>query len=267
MPNPELEVAYSPCPNDALIFCAWANQFLPNAPIIKPILADVQQLNVWALEGRYPVSKVSFGCLSRLLDQYVLLPAGAALGHNCGPKVISAQLCDIEDLEGKRVAIPGRDTTANLLLECLIDVTIEPHYCTYDQVMPLLKSGAVDAGVIIHESRFTFAKAGFHEVVDLGVLWEKKTSLPLPLGCIVAKRDLGKEMWETITLQIQNSLTFGWENPELCAPYILQHSQEMENSVIEKHIQLYVNQETYLLSDNGIKAVETLLQMEWETLR
>lgn len=256
-----LEVAFTPCPNDTFLFYGWAHEKIEKKLPIMPLLADVQQLNQWAKERRYPLSKVSMGCLGKILDSYCLLPVGCALGRGGGPKIIAKERLALEDLKHRVMAIPGQDTTAYLLLSALIPSLPTPLFCTYDQILPLLKKGKADCGLIIHETRFTFEQEGFHEVADLGLLWEERYRLPLPLGGIVAQRKLGYSFIDYLSNVLQESLAFAWKHPAECLPYMLTHSQEKEPALVQKHVDLYVTQETFSLSGEGIKAIETLLEM------
>lgn len=228
---------------------------------MEPVLGDIQHLNEWAVAGRYPVTKLSFSCLGRVLDDYVLLPAGAALGRGCGPKIISNEPFDLADLPNKRIAIPGRDTTAYLLLCILFGVPSTPVFCTYDEITTLLQHDAVDCGLIIHETRFTFAAAGFVEIADLGELWERQHNLPLPLGGIAAKRCLGIDYLEAITRAVQQSIAFARRQPDACTAYILDNSQEKQQDVVDQHIALYVNDDSVELSPQGVEAIDTLLTL------
>jgi 1,4-dihydroxy-6-naphthoate synthase len=188
-----------------------------------------------------------------------LLHSGGALGRGCGPLVISPGLTDMQALRGKRIAVPGKLTTANLLLQLhgsgYEDLLILP----FDQIMSALQSGAADAGVIIHESRFTYQQSGFHEVLDLGAWWEADSGLPIPLGGILARRDLGEKIIRMADEAIRSSLEYARLHPHEPRIYIKEHAQELENKVIDAHINLYVNDFSLTLGDEGIMAVETLL--------
>jgi len=253
-----LTVAYSPCPNDTFIFHGWASgKTSPHFPI-QPILSDVQELNRQALLRAHPVTKVSFFCLGQILKDYVMLPSGAALGHACGPKIIAREKYALSDLPHLKIAIPGQNTTAHLLLQLLCPSPKEKTFCLYNEINPLLNHHSVDCGLIIHESRFTFAQQGYHEIADLGVLWEQTYHCPIPLGCIAAKRDLGETRLKAISESIQQSLSHAWKHPEDSREYILQHSIEKDPKVIQDHIQLYVNEETSIISSKGIRAIDIL---------
>lgn len=255
-----LPIAFSPCPNDTFIFHSWVHKLIPDAPPITPHYADVEELNKWALEGRFPVSKVSFGVLPLLLNQYELLPSGSALGYGCGPKLVASTPFPIEELPHKKVAIPGEHTTANLLLDLLLPPVTHKQPMLYSQIAPEVLSKKWDAGLIIHETRFTLEELGLHEIADLGALWEAQYKCPTPLGCIVVKRDLPIELKQSIAQALYQSISYGFASPERAMPYILQHAQELSEEVVQAHIDLYVNEETLKLSPQALQAIERLLE-------
>lgn len=255
-----LSLGYSPCPNDTYIFYALThNKVTIPGHTIEQRLEDVETLNQLALNGLLDLTKISYHALGHLRDRYALLHSGGALGRGCGPLVIAPGLTDMQTLRGKRIAVPGKLTTANLLLQLhgsgYEDLLILP----FDQIMSALQSGAADAGVIIHESRFTYQQAGFHEVLDLGAWWEADSGLPIPLGGILARRDLGEKMIRMADEAIRSSLEYARLHPQEPRSYIKEHAQELENEVIDAHIHLYVNDFSLSLGDEGIMAVETLL--------
>lgn len=223
------------------------------------MLADVQQLNIDALAKTFPVTKISFFCLGHVLDNYIMLPSGAALGYGCGPKIIAKEKYTISDLSRLRIAIPGIHTTAHLLLNLLTDPPAMKVFCRYNEISNLIKDDEVDCGLIIHESRFTFAQEGFHEIADLGQLWENTFRCPIPLGCIAAKRSLGHKRLKTISDAIRSSLLWGINHPEASEEYIQTHCMVKDTKVIKEHIHLYVNKETEWLSPAGLRSIELLL--------
>ena len=189
-----LTLGYSPCPNDTFIFHALVHGLVPTPGFaVRERLEDVETLNRLALEGVLDLTKVSCHALGHLRDRYALLRSGGALGRGCGPLVVAAAPTTMAELRGRRIAIPGAMTTANLLLQLYGEGFADVVPLPFDRIMPALKAGAADAGVIIHESRFTYRAAGFHAVLDLGAWWEAETGLPIPLGGILARRDLGEE--------------------------------------------------------------------------
>lgn len=257
--NRNLTLGYSPCPNDTYIFYALTHQqvSIPGHTITEQ-LEDVETLNQLALNGLLDLTKISYHALGHLRDEYTLLRSGGALGRGCGPLVIAPGKTDMAALRGKRIVIPGKLTTANLLLqlygEGYEDVIIVP----FDQIMSVLNRGEADAGVIIHESRFTYQDSGFSEVLDLGAWWEKDSGLPIPLGGILAKRSLGAETIGKVDQAIRASLEYAHKHPEQPRAYIKQHAQELDDAVIDAHIKLYVNDFSLDLGQEGIAAVETL---------
>ncbi|MDG5469336.1 1,4-dihydroxy-6-naphthoate synthase [Deltaproteobacteria bacterium IMCC39524] len=255
-----LSLGYSPCPNDTYIFYALThNKVAIPGHRIEQRLEDVETLNQLALDGLLDLTKISYHALGHLRDRYALLHSGGALGRGCGPLVIAADSTDMQALRGKRIAVPGKLTTANLLLQLHGSGYENLLILPFDQIMSALQSGAADAGVIIHESRFTYQQAGFHEVLDLGAWWEADSGLPIPLGGILARRDLGETTIRMADEAIRRSLEYAKLHPQEPRSYIKQHAQELENEVIDAHINLYVNDFSLTLGDEGIMAVETLL--------
>lgn len=256
----QLSLGYSPCPNDTFIFYALTHGKTPiPGCTVKARLEDVETLNQLALAGRLDLTKVSYHALGHLRDRYALLRSGGALGRGCGPLVIASTATDMQALRGLRIAVPGRLTTANLLLqlygEGYEDLLIVP----FDRIMTALRRGDAAAGVIIHESRFTFRQAGFHEVLDLGAWWEQDSGLPIPLGGILARRDLGNATIGLVDRAIAASLAYARRHPQEPRAYIKRHAQELDDQVVAAHIELYVNEFSADLGCAGVTAVETLL--------
>jgi len=261
-----LTLGYSPCPNDTFIFFALANNRIDTRNLrFREILEDVETLNQRARRAELDITKVSFHALGYLRDDYVLLRSGGALGKGCGPLVVAREAYSMEDLRGKTIAIPGRLTTAFLLLQLFdpalgAQISVMPFHAILDAV----KNGGVDAGLIIHESRFTYQAAGLKEVLDLGSWWEGLTGLPIPLGGIIAKRSLGAACIGNISACIRDSIRYALEKPEEPKGYIRQHAQELDGAVIEQHIKLYVNNYSLDLGDDGIRAVHEFFRMSEE---
>jgi 1,4-dihydroxy-6-naphthoate synthase len=255
-----LTLGYSPCPNDTFIFYALTHGkvAMPGYRVTER-LEDVETLNQLALSAQLDLTKISYHALGHLREEYALLRSGGALGRGCGPLVIAPTASDMASLRSKRIAIPGRLTTANLLLQLYGTGYDNLLAMPFDQIMPALKSGAVDAGVIIHESRFTYRQAGFHEVLDLGAWWEADSGLPIPLGGILARRALGTETIRLIDRAIRLSLEYARQHPQEPRAYIMGHAQEFDEQVTDAHIALYVNDYSLDLGAEGVKAVETLL--------
>lgn len=256
-----LTLGYSPCPNDTFIFHALTHDLvdLPDFRI-QERLEDVETLNRLALDGVLDLTKISYHALGHLREQYVLLRSGGALGRGCGPLVIASAPTDMAALRGRRIAIPGQLTTANLLLQLYGEGYHQVLVLPFDKIMGALQRGEADAGLIIHESRFTYREAGFCEILDLGVWWEQTTGLPLPLGGILARRDLGRQTILAADRAIRASLEHARHDPDRSRAYIKAHAQELEDTVIDAHIDLYVNDFTLDLGSEGLAAVEALLE-------
>ncbi len=256
-------LGFSPCPNDTFIFNALVSGRVCNSALnfTEPVLADVETLNERAMEGCYDVTKLSFHALGHVLDRYVLLRSGSALGRGCGPLLVSRKSSFPNGLNDRKIAIPGQYTTAVMLLK-LYDPT-----CTnlvpmrFDKIMPAVAGGKVDAGLIIHESRFTYKYHGLKKIIDLGEWWEQTTALPIPLGGIAAKREIGPERIKMIEACIRQSIKTAFAQPELARGYVCQHAQEMEDSVIDQHIALYVNDFSVELGSEGERAVNKFFEL------
>ncbi len=254
-----MELGYSFCPNDTFIFYALVHGKVPSPFPIREVLEDVETLNRWALEGRLPLTKISYAAYGHLRERYVALRAGGALGRGVGPLLVARQAIAADNLSGRRIAVPGRNTTAFLLLS-LHSPGFVPVEMRYDQIMPSVAEGQVDAGLIIHESRFTYPRHGLAKVLDLGEWWEARTGLPLPLGAILARRDLGTETLQALNQAVRQSLEYAQAHPEEALAYIKQHAQELEEEVIWAHIHTYVNGFSLDVGPEGEKAVEELFR-------
>jgi 1,4-dihydroxy-6-naphthoate synthase len=224
------------------------------------VIEDVEELNRRAFKADLDVTKISFNAYTRLVDNYILLDAGAALGENCGPLVISKNPTSMEELKDKVIAIPGQNTTANLLLTLAFSEYKNKKEMLFSDIENAVINGDVDAGLIIHESRFTYEDKGLNRVLDLGEYWENKTNTPTPLGGIIAKRDLGEELIQKINRVLKRSVQFAFDNPKSGIDFIRKHSQEMSEEVMYKHIALYVNHFSLDLGEEGKNAVRVLFQ-------
>lgn len=259
----KLTLGYSPCPNDTFIFYALANGVVTTPGPFEITLADVEELNRRAAAGELDICKVSVAAAANILDEYVLLDAGGALGRGVGPILVAEHGGSLSDLQGRRVAIPGRHTTANLLFSLCCrraGVEVEPVEMVFDEVMPAVRDGRVAAGVVIHEGRFTFASYGLHRMMDLGQWWEEYSELPIPLGAIVVRRSLGMETAKAVQEAIRASLRHAWDNPEAPMEYIREHAQEMDDAVIAQHIETFVTEYSMNVGEEGRGAVLTLLK-------
>ncbi|GAB6908476.1 1,4-dihydroxy-6-naphtoate synthase [Desulfosarcina cetonica] len=258
----KLTLGYSPCPNDTFIFHAIASGAVGvDGRAIEPQLHDVETLNAMAMQALLDISKLSFYAFLRVKDHYRLLSSGAAMGFGCGPVLIARRALSREDMPRCRVVLPGRWTTAHLLFRLWCPKAQQRYFTTYDRIFDALETGAADCGVIIHESRFTFEAAGFRPVVDLGAWWEEKTGLPIPLGGIVARQELGSSLIRSIDTAIHASIRQAMAQPAKALPYIRQHAQEMDQSVLEAHIRTFVNDFSLTLPQQGLDAIATLARM------
>ncbi|MCK9173961.1 MAG: 1,4-dihydroxy-6-naphthoate synthase [Desulforhopalus sp.] len=261
-----LSLGFSPCPNDTFIFHALVHG-LVDCPVVlaEPQLADVELLNQQALAGKLDITKLSFNAFGHVMEEYCVLSAGAALGRGCGPLLITSggHSGGIAALAGKKIAIPGRYTTAALLLQMFLSddaAGCELVELRFDQIMDAVKRGEVAAGVIIHESRFTYARQGFVCLQDLGEWWERLTGAAIPLGCIAAKRTLGGETIAALERAIAASVRYAFAHPGESLPWIRQYSQELAPEVVQSHIDLYVNSWSADLGTEGMAAIETFLE-------
>ena len=256
-----LSLGFSPCPNDTFIFYALVHGLLGGERLFaEPVLEDVEQLNRWALERRLQVTKMSFHAYGHVRGDYHLLGCGGALGRGCGPLLVASPGTTLEKVRRGPVAIPGSLTTAALLLKMYLPEGVETVEMRFDRIVEAVAGGEVEGGVIIHESRFTYAQQGLTCLRDLGQWWEESCDLPLPLGCIVARRDLGEETLRAVEEAIGASLDYAWSHPQEPLAYIRQHSQELDEAVVNSHISLYVNEFSRDYGEEGRRAIATFLE-------
>lgn len=258
-----LTLGISPCPNDTFVFHALAHGLVDGAPDVAVAFADIDVLNSLAESAALDVVKVSYGAVPWLLDDYVLLESGGAVGRGCGPLLLTADGRSIAGLSGARIAVPGRRTTAYLLLrlwaaELSVDFAAVDTL-PFDQIMPAVRDGSYDAGLVIHESRFTYPAYSLHQAVDLGAWWEASTGLPIPLGAILARRSLGAQHIGDLDASIGRSVDAAWANPAASREWVMAHSQEMQPAVADAHIALYVNEFTRGLGTAGRAAAQSML--------
>lgn len=262
-----MKIAYSPCPNDTFVFHALVHGLVPGAPSFEVTYADIDITNRLAAEGSGPeVLKISYAALPWVLNDYALLPCGGALGRGCGPLVLTrgganASEGDAAALSGRRVAVPSDRSTAYLLFRLWAakhvpggvgEIVVMP----FHEIMPAVQNGKIDAGLVIHEARFTYPSYGLSLLVDLGSWWESDTGLPIPLGAIIARRSLDRD---ALAGWIRASVEYAWAHPEASRDYVLSHAQEMDPAVAQAHIDLYVNEFTAILGEDGYAAVAGLL--------
>ncbi|BFV57782.1 1,4-dihydroxy-6-naphthoate synthase [Kitasatospora sp. CMC57] len=259
-----LQVAYSPCPNDTFVFHAWSHGLVPGAEAPEVTFADIDVTNGLAERGELDLLKISYGQLPWVLDEYALLPCGGALGRGCGPLVLTREAGAPTDLTGRTVAVPSQRSTAYLLFRLWAANAVPGGFgeivvLPFHEIMPAVRDGRVDAGLVIHEARFTYQQYGLHRLADMGEAWELETGLPIPLGAIVARRSLGRERLDELAAAIRSSVRMAWEDPEASRDYVLAHAQEMDPAVADQHIGLYVNEFTADLGEAGYAAVRGLL--------
>ena len=261
-----LTTAYSPCPNDTFVFHAWSHGLVPGAPAAEVTFADIDVTNGLAERGELDVLKISYAALPYVLDEYALLPCGGALGRGCGPLVLTGPdaSADPADLAGRTVAVPSERSTAYLLFRLWAEQAVpgglgEIVVLPFHEIMPAVRDGRVDAGLVIHEARFTYQQYGLRSLADMGEAWEAATGLPIPLGAIIARRSLGAERLGELAAAIRASVEHAWSAPEDSRDYVLANAQEMDPAVADQHIALYVNEFTADLGPDGYAAVHGLL--------
>ena len=261
-----MKIAFSPCPNDTFIFHAWVHGLIPGAPKLDVTYADIDITNSLAASSSGPdVLKISYAALPWVLSEYALLPCGGALGRGCGPLVLTSNEAAADKgpavLAGRRVAVPSERSTAYLLFRLWAaqqvpggvgEIVVMP----FQEIMPEVRDGAIDAGLVIHEARFTYPEYGLRLLADLGSWWESDTHLPIPLGAIIARRSMDLE---AIATWIRASLQYAWAHPKASQDYVLQHSQELSTEVANAHINLYVNEFSENLGEKGYEAITALL--------
>lgn len=257
----DISIGFSPCPNDTYIFYAMVHGKIDTRGYnFIPYMADVEELNQMARSYKLPITKISFNAYLDLTDRYLLLDSGGALGEGCGPLLISKRPLSLEDLPDKTIAIPGEKTTANFLLDYSISVPVQKKIYLFSEIEDAVLSQAVDAGVIIHENRFTYQQKGLHCIQDLGAYWEETTNSPIPLGGIIADRSLDPALLPHLSAIIRQSIEYADAHGEEVMQYVEQFAQEMDHEVMLQHIGLYVNHYSKSLGSGGRRAVETLFR-------
>ena len=255
----KLTLGFSPCPNDTYIFDALVHQKINTEGLeFEYFMADVEKLNGYAFDEQPDVTKLSFHAFLHLAGKYLLLDSGAALGFGAGPLVISKRNYTLNDLAGKTVAIPGINTTANLLFSFALKEGVNKKEYLFSDIENAVLSGEVDAGVIIHENRFTYQLKGLHKIMDLGEYWETMTGSPVPLGGIVAHKRLGIETIKKVERSIRRSVEFANAQKGILPEFVKYNAQEMEEEVMQKHIDLYVNEYSVSLGIQGKQAIKYL---------
>ncbi len=260
----KLTLGFSPCPNDTFIFDALVNKKIDTEGLeFEAILEDVETLNQWALQDKLDITKLSFPAFFQSLDNYILLDSGSALGKGVGPLLISKTEVRDQKWEVKEntIALPGINTTANLLFSFAYPEAQHKKFMIFSAIENAVLTGETDLGVIIHENRFTYQQKGLHKVVDLGEYWEEKMQAPIPLGGIAINQSVKNSTAIKVNELIRKSLDYAFQHYPFVSDYVKQHSQEMSEEVMRQHIDLYVNNYSLSLGQEGRKAIETLFQV------
>jgi 1,4-dihydroxy-6-naphthoate synthase len=254
----KFSLAFSPCPNDTFIFDALVNQKIDTKGIsFEVFLEDVQTLNEWAMQGKMDFSKISYGVWNKVKNQYQLLNSGGALGKGVGPLLITKP-GNINSVNDMTIAIPGENTTAHLLFSLAYPNATKKVFKVFHEIENAVLNGEVDAGVIIHENRFTYEAKGLKKIIDLGAYWEETQQLPIPLGGIIAKKTIDPAIIQEVDALIKQSIEYAFANYPTVAPYVIEHAQEMSEEVMRQHINLYVNNFSLDLGAEGLQAVVKL---------
>lgn len=261
----KLSLGFSPCPNDTFIFDAMIHHKIDTEGLdFEVIMADVEALNQRAFAQNLDITKLSYHAFAYLTEHYRLLDAGSALGNNCGPLLIAKRPMSEEEIKNAKIAIPGKYTTANFLLGIAYPEAQNKMETLFSDIEDAVLRGEVDAGLIIHENRFTYQQKGLIKLIDLGEFWETTTGMPIPLGGIVIKNSLPLDVQQKVNRVMQRSVQFAFDNPKSSLDFVRAHSQEMEESVMYQHINLYVNAYTVNLGEKGRAAVQHLFDVAKE---
>lgn len=261
----KIKLGFSTCPNDTFIFDAMVHHKIDTEGLeFEILLADVEELNQMAFETQLDVTKLSYHAYAHLWEKYNILNSGSALGRNNGPLLISKHKIYPDEVKDLKIAIPGKNTTANLLFTIAYPEAKNKIEYLFSDIEEAIHSNEVDAGLIIHETRFTYEKDGFNKIVDMGEFWEKTTQSPIPLGGIVVRKDLDKAIQEKIDRVLKRSIEYAFKNPQSSVQYMKQYAQDMNDDVMRQHIQLYVNDFSFDLGAEGKKAIYTLYEKAFE---
>jgi 1,4-dihydroxy-6-naphthoate synthase len=255
----ELTFGYSPCPNDTFAFHALAHALVPASFRVRPVLLDIDELNRRAHHGAFDLTKLSVGAFAAVGDRYRLMRSGAALGHGVGPLVVTRSPTTLLEAARGPIAIPGRETTAFRLLQLAAPSLGEVVEMRYDRILGAVRRGEMAAGLIIHESRFTYQEHGLSKAADLGDWWTAQTGLPVPLAGICARSDLPPDLMAEAELAVRASVQHAFDHPHASRAYVRAHSQELSDEVCDAHIRLYVNEHSLDLGDDGLRAIERLV--------
>ncbi|HBI81654.1 MAG TPA: 1,4-dihydroxy-6-naphthoate synthase [Bacteroidales bacterium] len=261
-----LSLNFSTCPNDTFMFYALVHGLLTDKYSFEVYMADIEELNHLALGGKPDITKISFGVYPMLFDQYQLLDSGSALGKGVGPLLISKKSIPLEQVKHMRIALPGEHTTAHLLFNRAFPEASDKRFYLFSQIEQAILNNEVDVGVIIHESRFTYQSKGLIKLADLGEIWEGVSGLPTPLGGIAIRRSLPDSVKKEINRLMGNSVSFAFQHPDSTMGFVSQHAQELNLEVMRKHIDLYVNNFSLSLGNDGRKAIVQLLNSSRQVL-
>jgi len=260
-----LSLGFSPCPNDTFIFDAMLHGKVDTEGLaFEVFMEDVEALNRRAFAGEIAVTKLSYHAFAWLTERYTLLDAGSALGNNCGPLLIARQPMTDAEIESARIAIPGKMTTANFLLSLAYPDARDKHETLFSEIENVVLEGKTDAGLIIHENRFTYEEKGLVKLLDLGEFWETTTGLPIPLGGIVVNKDLPKEIQQKVNRVLRRSVEYAFAHPADVMPFVREHAQAMDDAVMQAHIDLYVTNYTVDLGEKGRDAVQQMFRIAQE---
>lgn len=261
----KLSLGFSPCPNDTFIFEAMINGRIDTEDIeYEWFLSDVEKLNHLALDGDVDITKISYHAYAYAAEKYLLLDSGGALGRGNGPLLVSRRKIYPDEINDLHIAIPGKYTTANLLFSIAWPGAIKKSEYLFSDIPGIVLSGEADAGLIIHETRFTYKSLGMRKIADMGEYWENSTGMPIPLGAIVVNRKLSEEVSLKVNRTIRRSLEFAYANPSPSVSFIKENAKEIDPAVIKEHINLYVNKFSLSLGEEGHKAVERLYSIAQE---
>ncbi len=256
----KLSIGFSPCPNDTFIFDALIHGKIDTEGLSFEVhMADVEELNLMAFRGDLDITKLSYHAFLHILEEYIMMDSGSALGNNCGPLLIKNSGAK-DPLANDLLAIPGKYTTANFLLNYAFPELQNKKELLFSEIESSLKNEVVSAGLIIHENRFTYTDRGFEKVKDLGEHWEQNTGMPIPLGGIAIKRNLDKSLHEKVQRLIRKSIEYAFENPSESLAFVKRNAQEMDTEVMQKHINLYVNDYSISLGEKGKAAIEYMYE-------
>lgn len=258
-----MTIGFSPCPNDTFIFDAMIHGKIDTEGLVfEAVMEDVEALNQKAFKAELDITKLSYHAYAYLTDKYILLHSGSALGNNCGPLLIAKTFENDwqNNIEHKSIAIPGKYTTANFLLGYAFPQAQNKIEKLFSEIEKSVINEEVEAGVIIHENRFTYAQKGLHKLIDLGEHWEQTTGFPIPLGGIVTRRDFSPNLQQKINRVMRRSVEYAFDNQTAVMPFVRAHAQEMQDEIMMQHINLYVNNYTVDLGENGKAAVQFLFQ-------